>query len=197
MGNFLRGPDFFYSLRFLRLLTMPWEKTGAFKAGIVDKNGKKIKKPETPDEKANYNTFHKLVYNIRRLLAKVPLGKSTIARYGAALFLIKDHLKLSDKQIAKVLHEVTGVDITQEQLDETTNQWYLCEGSEKIQKGNYALTRDIALPTTGDILANEGSTVSIAEHEPVGSIFGIPVFEALHLKTKRNIYIIQEDICRI
>jgi hypothetical protein len=195
--GFLKGPDFFYSLRFLRLLTMPWEKTGAFKAGIIDKNGKKLKKPETTEEKSNYNTFHKLVFNIRRLLGKVPLGKSTIARYGAALFLIKDHLKLSDKQIAKVLYEATGVDITQEQLDESTNRWYLCEGSEKIQKGNYALTRNIALPTTGDILANEGSTVFITEHDSVGSIFGIPVFKAHHLKTNRNIYIIQEDICRI
>ena len=195
--GFLKGPDFFYSLRFLRLLTMPWEKTGAFKAGIIDKNGKKLKKPETTEEKSNYNTFHKLAFNIRRLLGKVPLGKSTIARYGAALFLIKDHLKLSDKQIAKVLYEATGVDITQEQLDESTNRWYLCEGSEKIQKGNYALTRNIALPTTGDILANEGSTVFITEHESVGSIFGIPVFKAHHLKTNRNIYIIQEDICRI
>jgi hypothetical protein len=195
--GFLKGPDFFYSLRFLRLLTMPWEKTGAFKAGIIDKNGKKLKKPETTEEKSNYNTFHKLVFNIRRLLGKVPLGKSTIARYGAALFLIKDHLKLSDKQIAKVLYEATGVDITQEQLDEANNRWYLCEGSEKIQKGNYALTRNIALPTTGDILANEGSTVFITEHDSVGSIFGIPVFKAHHLKTNRNIYIIQEDICRI
>jgi hypothetical protein len=176
---------------------MPWEKTGAFKAGIIDKNGKKLKKPETNEEKSNYNTFHKLVFNIRRLLGKVPLGKSTIARYGAALFLIKDHLKLSDKQIAKVLYEATGVDITQEQLDEANNRWYLCEGSEKIQKGNYALTRNIALPTTGDILANEGSTVFITEHDSVGSIFGIPVFKAHHLKTNRNIYIIQEDICRI
>ena len=195
--GFLRGPDFLYSLRFLRLLTMPWEKTGAFKAGIIDKNGKKLKKPETTAEKSSYNTFHKLVFNIRRLLGKVPLGKSTIARYGAALFLIKDHLKLSDEQIAKVLHEATGVDITQESLEESTNRWYLCEESEKIQKGNYALTRNIALPTTGDILANEGSTVFITEHDSVGSIFGIPVFKAHHLKTNRDIYIIQEDICRI
>lgn len=195
--GFLKGPDFFYSLRFLRLLTMPYEKTGAFKSGIIDKDGKKLKKPETSEEKSTYNTFHKLVFNIRRLLGKVPLGKSTIARYGAALFLIKDHVKLSDKQIAKALQEVTGVDITQEELEESTNQWYLCESGKKIQTGNYALTRDIALPTTGDVLANEGSTVSITEHESVGSIFGIPVFKAHHLKTNRNIYIIQEDLCRI
>lgn len=192
----LRGPDFFYSLRFLRLLTMPWEKTSAYKEGIIDKNGQKLKKPETSNEKAAYNTFHKLVFNIRRLLSKVPFGKSVVARYGTALYLIKDNLQLSDKDIAKVLKEVTGVDITQEPLEESSNYWYLCENGKKIQSGKYALVRDLALPTTGEILAKKGSQVSIAEHEPVGSIFGIPVFEALHYKTNRKIFIIQEDITR-
>jgi hypothetical protein len=41
--GFLKGPDFFYSLRFLRLLTMPYEKTAAFKVGVIDKDGKKNK----------------------------------------------------------------------------------------------------------------------------------------------------------
>ena len=142
--GFLKGPDFFYSLRFLRLLTMPWEKTGAFKKGIIDKNGNRIKDNLTADDKSVYNTFHKLVYNIRRLLAKVPLGKTTIARYASALFLIKDHLNLSDKDIAKVLKEVTNVDITQEKLEESNNQWYLTENGKNIQEGKYALLRDIA-----------------------------------------------------
>lgn len=175
---------------------MPWEKTSAYKEGIIDKNGQKLKKPETSNEKAAYNTFHKLVFNIRRLLSKVPFGKSVVARYGTALYLIKDNLQLSDKDIAKVLKEVTGVDITQEPLEESSNYWYLCENGKKIQSGKYALVRDLALPTTGEILAKKGSQVSITEHEPVGSIFGIPVFEALHYKTNRKIFIIQEDITR-
>ena len=194
--GFLRGPDFFYSLRFLRLLTMPYEKTGAFKVGIIDKNGKKLKKPETPDERSNYNTFHKLVFNIRRLLAKVPAGKSAIARYAAALFLIKDHLELNDEQMSKVLKEATGVDFINEDLEERSNKWYLTESGDKIQKGKYALIRDIALPSTGDILALENTMVDITEQEPVGSIFGIPVFEGIHIKTRQRIYITQEDICR-
>ena len=194
--GFLRGPDFFYSLRFLRLLTMPYEKTGAFKVGIIDKDGKKLKKPETPDERSNYNTFHKLVFNIRRLLAKVPAGKSAIARYAAALFLIKDHLELNDEQMSKVLKEATGVDFLNEDLEERSNKWYLTESGDKIQKGKYALIRDIALPSTGDILALENTMVDITEQEPVGSIFGIPVFEGIHIKTRQRIYITQEDICR-
>jgi hypothetical protein len=192
----LRGPDFFYSLRFLRLLTMPWEKTAAFKAGIINKNGQKLKKPETPDEKSAYNVFHKLVFNIRRLLAKAPGGSSAIAKYATALFLIKDHLQLSDKSISKVIKEHIGVELEGITLDEQSNAWYLTEDKKKIQSSKYALTRDIALPKTGDMLAKKGSWVSITEHEPVGSIFNIPVFEALHLKTNQSLYVIQEDLIR-
>ena len=77
MGLLLRGADTVYALRFLRLLTMPWEKTAAYKAGVVDMNGERLKKPETKKEKEAYTIFHRLVFNIRRLLAKIPLGKST------------------------------------------------------------------------------------------------------------------------
>ena len=69
----LKAGDLFYTLRFLRLLTTPWNKTNAYKEGIVDENGKVLKKPETSKEKAVYNTFHRLVYNLKRLLNKVPL----------------------------------------------------------------------------------------------------------------------------
>jgi hypothetical protein len=191
----LRGPDFLYSLRFLRLLTMPWEKTAAFKAGLVDKEGKKLKKAETSEEKSAYNVFHKLVFNIRRLLGKVPGGKSAIARYATALFLIKDHLKISDKEMSKVLKEAYSLDLL-ELTEDYVNGWYLTEDEIKIQSGEYALTRDIALPRTGDILALEGTMVKITEHEPIGSIFGIKIFEGFHHKTRQKIYITQEDICR-
>lgn len=195
MSKFLRGPDFFYSLRFLRLLTMPYEKTAAFKMGIIDKDGKKLKKPETSEEKAAYNTFHKLVLNIRRLIGKVPGGKSAIARYATALFLIKEHLGLSDKSMNKVLKEAYATDFSQ-LTEGYNNQWYLTEDGNKIQSGKYALVRDIALPKTGDILALKNSMVDITESAPVGNIFGIDIFEGRHVKTGQSIYITQEDICR-
>jgi hypothetical protein len=121
----LRGPDFFYAIRFLRLLTTKWENTNAFKLGIVDKNGKKLKKPQTSEEKGAYNTFHKLVYNIKRLINKIPLGKSTLASYAAALFLIKEHTGISDKKLVKVIKESTGLDFSEYKPE--LNEWYLTE----------------------------------------------------------------------
>ena len=39
MGLLKRAGDLLYTLRFLRLLTTPFEKTDAFKLGIIDKFG--------------------------------------------------------------------------------------------------------------------------------------------------------------
>lgn len=192
----LKAGDLFYTLRFLRLLTTPWNKTNAYKEGIVDENGKLLKKPETSKEKGVYNTFHRLVYNLKRLLNKVPFGKSTIASYAAALFLIKEESHMSDVAMRKVMLEVTGIDIKKTDLTEyTENQWYLTdEGS--IQEAAYTLTNDIALPSTGEILALKNSKVLVKEHSPIDTVFGISIFEGIHNKTQQKIYITQGDIIR-
>ncbi len=187
----LSGSDFIYSLRFLRLLTMPWEKTDAFKQGIIDKDGNKLKKPETSNEKSAYNTFHKLVFNIRRLLGKLPLGKSTIARYGAALYLIKEHCDISDKKLAKVISEIADMEIEGTYLVESSD-WFLTEDNN-IRSGTYILTKDLPL-RNGELLAKTNTTVMVEQHESIGEVFGIKVFKGYHVKTKQSIYITQDDI---
>ena len=192
----LRAGDFFYTLRFLRLLTTPWNKTNAYKEGIIDDNGKVIKKPETSKEKGVYNTFHRLVYNLKRLLNKLPFGRSTIASYAAALFLIKEESNMSDVAMRKVMLEVTGVDIKKTDLSEyTENQWYLTDEGN-IQESIYTLTNDIALPSTGEILALKNTKVVVKEHSPIDTVFGISIFEGIHSKTQQKIYITQGDIIR-
>ena len=192
--SLLRAGDFFYALRFLRLLTTPWNKTTAYELGIVDENGKVLKKPETSDEKGAYNTFHKLVFNLKRLLNKIPLGKSTLASYAAALYLIKEETGMSDRKIGQILEEVSGFNPHKCEF-EGLNEWYLDEGGN-IEKGKYALGRDIALPKTGEILAKKETWVTISESTPAGRIFDLPVFKAHHHKTRQTIYVTQEDIIR-
>ena len=89
-----RGADLYFVFRFLRLLTMKYERTDAYKYGIIDKKGKPLKKSselETVDEKASYTMLHRLVFKVRRLIEKLPvLGKSILLNYAAALFLLKE-----------------------------------------------------------------------------------------------------------
>ena len=82
--------DTYMTYQFLKRLTTPFDKTKAFELGIIDKEGKKLKKVETTEEKNAYTYFDRLVFNLKRLIAKVPGGSSRFVNYAAALYLIKE-----------------------------------------------------------------------------------------------------------
>lgn len=82
--------------RVLRTLTTPWDEMAAFKFGIIDASGhvlRKQKELQTSKEKASYTLLHRLVFNLKRILEKLPWGKTKLARYATALFLLKEHVK--------------------------------------------------------------------------------------------------------
>ena len=100
MSIISRSADLFYAFRFLKLLVTPWESMEAYKLGIIDKDGKVIKKTRTTsEEKAAYTVFHRLVFNIKRLLSRLPFGKTKIASWATALFLIKEETGMSEEAI--------------------------------------------------------------------------------------------------
>lgn len=181
--------DTFYAFRFLRLLTTPWEETGAFKAGIIDKDGKVIKKPETSDEKSVYNYFHRLVFNIKRLLNKAPLGKSTFASYLTALYLIKEDTGLHDTILKVLLEEAAG--FTNDELDDCLTE----DIKQVLAEGKYELKHDLPLPKTGEIFALKGSFIVVENNiTPVGYIFGSPQYEVFHEQTNRAILVNLNDL---
>ena len=97
-----RAIDLFVTYRFLKLLTTPFEKTEAYKLGIIDENGnrimqKGIKKPQVPlvtsQEKNAYTILHKLVFNIKKIFAKVPGLRTKVGTYAGCSFYSKIHLR--------------------------------------------------------------------------------------------------------
>lgn len=186
MGLF-SAADTFYAFRFLRLLTTKWENTGAFKAGLIDTDGKQIRKAETGDERAVYNIFHRLVFNVKRLINKVPFGKSTVASYLAALYLIKEHTGMSDAEIGSILFEAAGIDITM-----------ISEGSATITLSPtiYVLTSDAIHPKTGETIGRIGTSIDFSERggQPLGHIFGHPVFEGRHAQSGQRLIVCATDI---
>ena len=81
--------DTYMIYQVLKRLTTPFDETKAFELGIIDKNGKFLKKPKTSDEKKAYTYFDRFIFNLKRILHRVGL-KSKFASYGAALFLLKE-----------------------------------------------------------------------------------------------------------
>ncbi|MCH2405186.1 MAG: hypothetical protein MK200_03200 [Nitrosopumilus sp.] len=91
IGQASRGADLYFVFRFLRLLTMDYKKTDAYKFKIIDSKGKALRKSAdltSTKEKASYTMLHRMVFKIRRLMEKIPGGR--FVNYAAALFLLKE-----------------------------------------------------------------------------------------------------------
>lgn len=86
-----KAVDLILIYQFLKRLTTPFNKTEAFKLGLIDERGKRTdKKIETTQEERAYGYFDRMVFNLKKLIEKVPGGKSRLASYAAALFLIRE-----------------------------------------------------------------------------------------------------------
>ena len=194
MGILSRAGDLVYTLRFLRLLTTPWEETGAYKAGIIDENGKKIKKPANTEEKSVYNTFHRLVFSIKRLVNKVPGGKSKFGSYVAALLLIKEKLELTDKSIEKIV-EACGIDPL-DILSESSQWFILPDGS--MSPGVYRMEESgKMLNSTCEETCRKGDKVRVQEDcHPIENICGLDIFEVTHMPTNQKIYITSGELLK-
>ena len=97
--------DALVAYRVLKLLVTPFKKTKAFALGIIDEKGKILKRRrdlEGDEEKSAYNLSDTLIWNIKKLMGKIPGGKSRLASYAAALWLIKeqqDGYKITEEEL--------------------------------------------------------------------------------------------------
>ena len=199
-----RAIDLFVTYRFLKLLTTPFEKQDAFKLGIIDKDGNRIRQPKstkpavelaTSELKNSYTILHKLVFNVKKLFNKVPGLRTKVSTYAAALFLLKDTFKESvddpdvfEKEFMKYLKE-EGIE-----MDNSISEEVIGFG-EILPKGNYVLKQDILNKQEEELSAKKGDKVIAYEDEsPVDTILGVEIFPVIHVKTQEKIYVSLEDI---
>ena len=79
--------DAYTVYKVIKKLTTDWEDTEAYKHGIIDDRGKvlkKFKELETRKEKDSYTILDRFVFNLKRILEKVPGGRSKLGSYAAA-----------------------------------------------------------------------------------------------------------------
>lgn len=82
--------DIFMVYQFIKRLVTPFDQTPAYRLGLIDAEGKKLRKAQTPEEKQALGYFDRLVFNLKRLLGVLPAGKTTLASYAAALLLLRE-----------------------------------------------------------------------------------------------------------
>ena len=199
-----RAIDLFVTYRFLKILVTPFEKQEAYKLGIIDKDGNRIVEPGTSNkatylgtskEKNAYTVLHKLVFNIKKIFAKVPGLRTKVGTYAAALFLLKDTFKESvddpdmfEKEFMKYLKE------NNIELDNDISEEVIGFG-EVLPKGNYVLVNDILNKEEEELSAKKGDKIiAFADEAPVDTVLGVDIFPVVHVKTQEKIYVSLEDI---
>jgi len=139
--------DTLITYRIVKLLVTPFEKQEAFKQGIIDKDGKVLKKNrdlKTEKEKKAYTYLHRFVFNLKRILKRVGLG-SKLGSFAVALALLlkenkeyEQHKTLIESAVITYLKEINQYD---------------------------------------QLLNEQGEVKPTYEQEPVMTCFGIDVYE--------------------
>ena len=143
-----RAVDLVITYRVVKLLVTPFEKQEAFKYGIIDKDGKVLRKYRTltgTKEKQSYTVLHRFVFNLKRILKRVGLG-GKLGTFAVALGL----LLREDKRYEEHKTLIESAVIT-----------YLKDTEQFI-----------------DLLKEEGDVPDyIVNEEPAYTCFGIDVYE--------------------
>ena len=189
-----RAIDLFVTYRFLKLLVTPWKKQEAYKQGIIDDKGKALKKARdlaTEAERESFTLLHRLVFNCKRIMGKIPFVRSQLGTYATALFLLKEHYKienLPEGEINKFLMENKLVS-----FDNNISEEVIGFGN-MLPMGEYKL-KDQVTADDEEIDAQPGDIVSALEDTPPSDrILGVDVFPVIHKKSNKIIYVSLEDI---
>ncbi len=92
--------DTYLVYKIITILTDDWDEQEAFKHEIIDNKGnvlRKFKTLDTKKEKDSYTILHRFVFNLKRLIEKIPGGKSKIGSYAAAAVLLLKEEENNDK----------------------------------------------------------------------------------------------------
>ena len=181
-----RVVDALIAYRLLKLLVTPFNKTKAYKMGIIDDKGKVLIKKrdfarEIPSNKRSeainsYTLLIRFVFNLKRLLSKVgvrgPLGSAA----AAAIAFFREENQYNpeiEKQVYKHLKE-QGFE-----FDVNEN----C--GEPIPHGKYNVNKDI-YDLEGEVVINKGETIDF--NEDIQTIMGYDVFKY------KDVYLTTEDL---
>lgn len=150
-----RAVDLVITYRIVKLLTQPFDKSNAFKMGIIDKNGKVLRKARelnTAKEKDSYTILNRFVFNLKRILQRVGL-KSKLSSFAVALALLlkenkelQPHKTLIEQSIVKYLKNINQYeDMLNENrymIDTDQAPYMTCFGIDVYEKDNKLISEE-------------------------------------------------------
>ena len=192
-----RAIDLLITYRVIKMLVTPFEKTDAYKYGIIDKNGKVLRKNKTltvAKEKDSYTILHRFVFNLKRLINLIPGGKSKLGTYAAALgLLLKEEKEINAVELEKVLYKhlrendlINFDDDLREDVD-----------FDFLPKGRFIIIDDLE-DLNGEKTAEVGDVVYTTENQkPFDNYFGVNLYHVINEDTQKQIIVSEDNVERI
>jgi hypothetical protein len=109
--------DSLIALKILRMLTQPIENFRAYKLGIVNKNGKEIRKPKNQVEREAYDILDRLVLRLRSIIALVPIENKNFLNYAAAYLLIKESIETENYEDLEDRYIMINENVSEDDVD--------------------------------------------------------------------------------
>ena len=171
--------DALVAYRVLKLLVTPFNRTEAFKLGIIDDKGKVLKKSKDikdSKERNAYTLLIRFVFNLKRMLSKIgirgPLGSATAA---AIAFFKEEHG--DNPEVEREIYKY----IKEQGFEFEISENY----GEPLPKGTYKAKHDI-YNLDGDIVINIDESIEFKE--TTDTIMGYDVFKY------KDVYLTTEDL---
>ena len=192
-----RAIDLLITYRVIKMLVTPFEKTDAYKYGIIDKNGKVLRKNKTltvAKEKDSYTILHRFVFNLKRLINLIPGGKSKLGTYAAALgLLLKEEKEINAVVLEKVLYK----HLRENDLIKLDDDLREDVEFDFLPKGRFIIIDDLE-DLNGDKTANVGDVVYTTENQkPFDNYFGVNLYHVINEDTQKQIIVSEDNVERI
>ena len=191
-----RAIDLLITYRVIKMLVTPFEKQAAYTLGIIDKNGKVLRKAKTlktAKEKEAYTLLHRFVFNLKRLINIIPGGKSKLGTYAAALgLLLKENKDINMVELEKDLYKHLSENnlIKLDDVNESV-------GFDFLEEGKYIITDQLE-DLNGNVTAEIGDVVYTTENQkPFDNYFGVNLYHVINEDTKQKVMVSEDNIERI
>ena len=119
---------------FLKRLVKPFDQWDAFKAGVIDAEGNVIIPPDkrTLAQQDSYGYYDRVVANLKKLIGKVPGGKTRLATFASALLLMREENISNDEKVLSIMLNEYMIEASHHFSEEVINTVDANVGSETV-----------------------------------------------------------------
>ena len=179
--------DTFVGYKFIKMLITPWKKTEAFKRGLIDENGYALikRKDIKSGDRMHFTILHTLIWNIKRLLDKLPPTKTKLGSFAVAVWMLKDKMSKGyvkenylEEALLNHLNYEYDMDYTETIIENILLQ-------ENLRKGKYeVVSADMPELYKG---VEVGDEIVLEDSVPIDMLLGNNIYQGIHVRSGRKV----------